>query len=67
MPAGEGPSAACAVFKARGDSTKTRENMHLTARPQKTAMRPYIALRLHCAYIAESYRSRKRLSVRWRA
>src|SRR5258706_10379506 len=47
MPAGEGPNAAyavpnaaCAVFKACGDSTKTRENMHLPARFHKQPCAP---------------------------
>src|SRR6266853_6682433 len=40
MPAGEGPGAACAVFKACGDSTKTTENMHLPARFHKQPCAP---------------------------
>src|SRR5712691_8354299 len=40
MPAGEGPRAACAGFKACGDSTKTRENMHLPGATPENGMRP---------------------------
>src|SRR5882672_12818531 len=60
MPAGEGPSAAFAEFKACGDSTKTRENMHLPTRLQKTGMRPYHRL----TYIALTLRN---LTARSRA